>query len=98
MSIVLGVKVKRLMRDTRHHISGCCRVRLGLLRYVGLAMAGAAERSGLDGLVVAVCAILCYAFGSRFEGARWNQRLLRLLLASWPSALSPHSPSLRWPG
>jgi hypothetical protein len=31
--------------------------------------------------MVAVAALLCYAIGGRFEGERWNQRLLRLLSA-----------------
>ena len=83
MSIVLGVKVKRLMPGYQGitYLAAAAFVS-GLLRYVGLAMAGALPSAPVWTVwVVAVCAILCYAFGSRFEGARWNQRLLRLLLA-----------------
>ncbi len=54
----------------------------GLLRYVGLAMAGTLPSAAVGTVwIVAGCAILCYAFGSRFQGTRWNQRLLRFLLA-----------------
>jgi hypothetical protein len=54
----------------------------GLLQYAGRALAGTFPTApGWMVWMVAVCALLCYAIGGRFEGERWNQRLLRLLSA-----------------
>ena len=54
----------------------------GLLQYAGRALAGTFPTApGWMVWVVAVSVLLCYAIGGRFEGERWNERLLRLLAA-----------------
>lgn len=54
----------------------------GLLEYGGRALGGTfPEAPGWTVWVVAVSALACYAIGGRFQGERWNQRLLRLLSA-----------------
>jgi hypothetical protein len=54
----------------------------GLLEYAGRALAGTFPSApGWMVWIVAVSALACYAIGGRFQGERWNQRLLRLLSA-----------------
>jgi len=83
VATAVGVKMRRLMPGYQGfaYLAAATFV-CGLLRYVGLAMAGTLPSAPVGTVwFVAGCAILCYAFGSRFEGAYWNQRLLRFLLA-----------------
>lgn len=54
----------------------------GLLQYAGRALAGTFPTvPGWRVWVVAGSALLCYTIGGRFEGERWNERLLRFLAA-----------------
>ena len=54
----------------------------GLLDYAGRALAGTFPNTpGWMVWIVAASVLLCYFFGGRFPGERWNQRLLRLLSA-----------------
>jgi hypothetical protein len=54
----------------------------GLLEYGAQALAGTFPAApGWMVWLVAVAALACYAIGGRFEGERWNHRLLRLLAA-----------------
>ncbi|MGC2110830.1 MAG: hypothetical protein WA655_15020 [Candidatus Korobacteraceae bacterium] len=83
VATAVGVKIRRLMPGYQGlaYLAAAAFVS-GLLRYVGLAMAGTLPSAPVGTVwIVAGCAILCYAFGSHFEGTRWNQRLLRFLLA-----------------
>ena len=54
----------------------------GLLEYGARALAGTFPAApGWMVWLVAFAALVCYAIGGRFEGERWNHRLLRLLAA-----------------
>lgn len=54
----------------------------GLLEYGAWALAGTFPAApGWTVWIVAAAALLCYVIGGRFDGERWNHRLLRLLAA-----------------
>ena len=83
VATMLGVRVQRLMPGYQGFafLTAAAFVS-GTPRYVGLAMAGTLPKAPAGTVwFVAVCAIACYAFGGRIESKRWNQRLLRFLLA-----------------
>lgn len=55
----------------------------GFLTYAARALAGTFPAvPGWMVWIVAATALLCYAIGGRFQGKRWNQKLLRLLSAT----------------
>jgi hypothetical protein len=83
VATVVGVRLGRLMPGYQGfaYLAAAARVS-GLLRYVWLAMAGTLPSAPAATVwFVAMCAVLSYAFGGRFESQHWNQRLLRFLLA-----------------
>ena len=80
---VAGARLKRLMPGYQAlaYLSAAAFVS-GLLRYVALEMAGTLPSAPpLTVWVVAVSAIACYVIAGRFRHERWNERLLRFLLA-----------------
>ena len=83
VATAVGVRVRRLMPGYQGfaYLAAAAFVS-GLLRYVGLTMAGTLPSAPVGTVwFVAMCTILCYAFSTRLESQRWNQRLLRLLFA-----------------
>lgn len=83
VSTVVGVRIQRLMPGYQAFAYlAAAAFASGLLRYVGLSMTGTLPSTPVWTVwIVAVCAIFCYAFGGRLDSKRWNQELLRFLLA-----------------
>ncbi len=80
---IAGARLQRLMPGYQAfaYLSAAAFVS-GLLRYVGLEMAGTLPSAPPWTVwVVAGSAIACYGIAGRFENERWNERLLRFLLA-----------------
>jgi hypothetical protein len=83
VAVVMGVRMARLTPEFHGlvYLAAAALVS-GLLEYGGRALAGTFPNApGWVVWIVAVAALLCYAIGGRFEGQRWNHRLLRLLAA-----------------
>jgi hypothetical protein len=83
VATVVGVRVARLTPEF-HGLAylTAAAYASGLLRYGGQALAGTFPSApGRIVWLVAVAALACFAIGGRFEGERWNERLLRLLAA-----------------
>jgi hypothetical protein len=80
---VAGVRTARLTLEFHGLVYlGAAAFASGLLKYAASALAGTfPNASGWMVWLVAASVLLCYAVGGRFPGERWNQRLLRLLLA-----------------
>ena len=80
---VAGTRLQRLMPGYQAfaYLSAAALVS-GLLLYVAREMAGTLPGAPPWTVwVVAVSAIACYMIAGRFEDERWNERLLRFLLA-----------------
>jgi hypothetical protein len=80
---VAGVRTARLTLEFHGLVYlGAAAFASGLLKYAARALAGTFPNApGWMVWLVAASVLLCYAVGGRFPGERWNQRLLRLLLA-----------------
>lgn len=83
MATLVGIRMARLTPEFHGLVYlTAAAFASGLLQYAGRALAGTFPTApGWRVWMVAVAALLCYAIGGRFEGERWNQRLLRLLSA-----------------
>ena len=83
VSILVGVRMSRLTPEFHGLVYlAAAASASGLLEYAARALTGTFPAApGWIVWVVAVSAVLCYAIGGRFEGERWNERLLRLLAA-----------------
>lgn len=83
VAILAGVRVKRLTPEFHGlvYLAAAALVS-GLLEYGARALAGTFPAApGWVVWIVSTAALLCYAIGGRFEGERWNHRLLRVLAA-----------------
>ena len=82
-AIVAGFRVARLTPEFHGlvYLAAAAMVS-GLLGYGARALAGTFPAApGWIVWIVSTAALLCYVIGGRFEGQRWNHRLLRLLAA-----------------
>jgi hypothetical protein len=83
VAILAGVRMERLTPEFHGlvYLAAAAFVS-GLLEYGARALAGTFPAApGWVVWIVSAAALLCYAIGGRFEGERWNHRLLRLLAA-----------------
>ncbi len=83
VATVIGVRVARLTPEFHGllYLTSAAYAS-GLLQYAGRALAGTFPNApGWMVWMVAVAALVCFAIGGRFEGERWNEKLLRLLAA-----------------
>lgn len=83
LAVIAGVGVARLTPEFHGLIYlAAAALVSGLLEYGARALAGTFPAApGWVVWIVAVSALLSYVIGGRFEGQRWNHRLLRLLAA-----------------
>jgi len=83
VATVIGVRVARLTPEFHGLLYlTAAAYSSGLLQYAGRALVGSFPAApGWIVWMVAVAALACFAIGGRFEGERWNERLLRLLAA-----------------
>ncbi|MGB9233974.1 MAG: hypothetical protein WCC04_06140 [Terriglobales bacterium] len=83
VATLVGVRMARLTPEFHGlvYLAGAA-FASSLLAYGARALAGTFPSApGWRVWIVAVAALLCYALGGRFQGQRWNHRLLRLLSA-----------------
>lgn len=83
VATLVGVRVARLTLEFHGlaYLAAAAFVS-GLLVYGARALAGTFPAApGWTVWVVAMAALLCFGIGGRFQGERWNHRLLRLLAA-----------------